>query len=186
MTNSLVFLVRTLFDLYLFVLLLRFLFQFFRVDFYNPFSQFVYKATAPVTMSVQKILRFLPIEMICLLVLVAFQMIYVTMMHYLVQSMGIGLQDLSLFETLRLSLTRIFSEVIWLYTLSIFIHALLSWFGAAYYSPIGRLLSDLNEPILKPIRKILPLSSGLDFSPLIALIILNAIRVGISLPSYLL
>lgn len=185
MTNSMFFLIRTIADLFLTILLLRFIFQYLRVDFYNPISQFVYKATAPLTMPIQKVFKFLPIEIICFTILLLFQALYILLMQQLITSAGLITFEFDPIGIAWLAIKRLTSEAVWLFTLSIFFHALLSWFGAAYHSPIGRLLSEINEPLLRPIRKFLPSSVGLDFSPLIALIILNALRVGLTMPNYL-
>ena len=54
--------------------------------------------------------------------------------------------------------------------------ALLSWFDPGMRSRVGRILVDITEPILGPIRRLLPSMGGLDFSPIIAIIGLQFIR----------
>lgn len=55
--NSIGFLVSTLFDLYIMVVLLRIWLQWARADFYNPFSQFIVKATQPVVGPLRRIIH---------------------------------------------------------------------------------------------------------------------------------
>jgi len=50
--------------------------------------------------------------------------------------------------------------------------ALISWFDPLFRNPISRFLYDVTEPILRPIRNFMPGGVMIDFSPLVALIIL--------------
>lgn len=47
---------------------------------------------------------------------------------------------------------------------------LLSWINPTFEGPIGRFLFDATEPLLAPIRRVLPQTGGLDLAPLILLI----------------
>ncbi|HLV10378.1 MAG TPA: YggT family protein [Halanaerobiales bacterium] len=62
----------------------------------------------------------------------------------------------------------------------IFLRAIISWFRPNSYSPAWRsflkILYDLTEPILGPIRRLLPAFSGIDFSPIIAFFLLYLVR----------
>ena len=55
-TNPLVFLVQVLFGLYALIVMLRFLLQLVRADFYNPLSQFIVKATSPVLNPLRRVI----------------------------------------------------------------------------------------------------------------------------------
>lgn len=67
-----------------------------------------------------------------------------------------------------------------LYTMAILARVVISWLRPTIYNPqvrnIIRIIYDITEPVLLPIRKRLPISLGLDFSPLIALLLLDLIR----------
>ncbi len=58
---------------------------------------------------------------------------------------------------------------------AIFLRALLSWFRVGYYSWPVIILNDLTYPILSPLRRIMPSLGGLDFSPLVAIMVLYLI-----------
>ncbi|MDI3270337.1 MAG: YggT family protein [Bacillota bacterium] len=62
--------------------------------------------------------------------------------------------------------------------LAIIIRAILSWFPvqARWYWDLMRFLDLLTEPVVTPIRRVLPPMGGLDFSPLVALILLRVIQ----------
>jgi YggT family protein len=45
------------------------------------------------------------------------------------------------------------------------------------YQPIIRFIYDVTEPVMKPFRRIIPSAGGLDFSPFIAVLAVEVIRV---------
>lgn len=59
---------------------------------------------------------------------------------------------------------------------AIIIRVLLSWVRIDPYHPVIRLLDQITEPILTPIRSILPTTGGLDFSPIVAIVLLELVR----------
>lgn len=63
----------------------------------------------------------------------------------------------------------------WTLTIAIIIRALMSWFNPTGAGSFGRLLAEITDPILTPIRRILPPVGGIDFSPLLALIIIQLV-----------
>lgn len=67
-----------------------------------------------------------------------------------------------------------------LYTLAILARVIFSWLRPTTYNPqfrnLIRFIFEITEPVLSPIRKRLPLTMGIDFSPLIALLLLDLIR----------
>lgn len=60
-------------------------------------------------------------------------------------------------------------------TLAIFVRALLSWIMPNDTTGLTRVLLDVTEPVLRPIRRILPPVSGIDFSPIVAMIAIQVI-----------
>jgi YggT family protein len=69
--------------------------------------------------------------------------------------------------------------------LSIFLYVILSWIAPGGYHPVGRMLADLNEPLLWPLRRILPPIGGLDLAPMLAIILIIAARMALPLPPFL-
>jgi YggT family protein len=61
-------------------------------------------------------------------------------------------------------------------TLLLVARALLSWFDPGMRSSVGKILVDITEPILGPIRRMIPSAGGLDFSPIIAIILLQFVE----------
>lgn len=63
-----------------------------------------------------------------------------------------------------------------IYQIILLLRVLLSWFRVDPYNPIARILYTLTDPLLDPIRQFLPSTGMLDFSPLIAFLLLFALR----------
>ncbi|RME83340.1 MAG: YggT family protein [Caldilineae bacterium] len=60
--------------------------------------------------------------------------------------------------------------------LALIARAILSWVRIDPYHPIIRLLDQITEPVLAPIRRLLPMAAGLDFSPIIAIVLIDIVR----------
>lgn len=168
------FLVSTLFDLYLMVAVLRVWMQLVRADFYNPVSQFVVKATNPVLVPMRKVIPglggldlagFLLVFLVAILKVAALYMIF---------GQAIVVKEL-LIGGLFTVVGEVFTLVFWVTV----IRAILSWISQGY-NPIEALLHQLTEPLLAPIRKVIPPIGGLDLSLLVFLIALQFVQYGVS------
>lgn len=180
MRDSLIFLLRTLGDLYLLTFLLRFIMQWVRADFYNPLAQFVVRATNPLVAPVRRVV---PVaggaDLATLILLLALEALLTWALLF------IGSFTVSTGTFLLLVPLRLINLTLWFYTVSIFIYVIMSWIAQAGYNPIGRMLAELNEPLLGPVRRMLPPIGGLDLSPLLVLILIQAVRLALPLPGYL-
>ena len=65
--------------------------------------------------------------------------------------------------------------VVNVFTLLIIGRALLSWFDPGFQSPVGRLLHQVTEPIIAPIRQVVPSLGMFDISPIVALLLIRLI-----------
>ncbi len=159
------FLVETLFGLYILIVMLRFLFQLLRADFYNPISQFVVKATTPL---LRPLRRWIPgfggIDLAALLLALVIQLVELWLVHRMngFQPSLSGLVVVSLAALLRL--------VVYIFLVTIFIKVIASWIAPDVYNPATGLLDTLSEPLLRPARRLLPPMGGLDLSPIVVLI----------------
>jgi YggT family protein len=61
-------------------------------------------------------------------------------------------------------------------TLIVIARALLSWFDPGMRSSVGKILVDITEPLLGPIRRMLPSAGGIDFSPIVLILILQFVQ----------
>lgn len=167
-TDAGTFLVETLFGLYILIVMLRFLFQLLRADFYNPVSQLVVKATTPL---LRPLRRWIPglggIDLAALLLALLIQIAELWLIHVMR-----GYQP-SLSGLLVLSLAELLKIFVYIFLVSIFIKVIASWIAPDVYNPVMRLLDTLSEPLLRPARRLLPPMGGLDLSPIVVLIALQ-------------
>ena len=63
-----------------------------------------------------------------------------------------------------------------IYSLILFVSVILSWTGLAYDHPVMRVARALTEPLLAPIRRVLPTVGGIDFSPMLLIVLINVLR----------
>jgi YggT family protein len=180
MRDSLFFLIRVLSHLYLLFFLLRFIMQWVRADFYNPLAQFIVRATNPLVIPARRIIPATATVDVPTLVVLLILQIAATWLLLTVASVPTDLLQLVEFALLRL-ITLTLS----LYTWTILVQVILSWVSPGGYHPLGMILGELNEPVLRPIRRILPPISGLDISPLLAVILIQAVSLAIPLPNLL-
>jgi YggT family protein len=70
----------------------------------------------------------------------------------------------------------ILAQLLGVYNIILLIRVLVSWLPIDPYNPIVRVLYTLTEPLLEPIRSLLPRVGGLDLSPLVAYILIFALQ----------
>jgi len=159
--NGVIFLVNTLLQIGIGILLLRVLLQLARADFYNPISQLVWRVTQPLTRPLHTLIpRYRTLDLAGSLLLYALALIYVEVMSSLWSF------DISVGGVLLQAALKVVSLTLNLYTLSLFAQALLSWIGPGVSNPAANVLWSLNEPLLRPVRRVLPSIAGLDLSPI--------------------
>ena len=166
-SDATLFLVDTILGIYILLVLLRFLLQLVRADFYNPISQFIVRATNP---PLVRLRRFIPglwgVDLAALALLITMEAIRISLTAMLLghSPRWTGIIFLGLGELAKLAVyTVIFC---------IFIRALLSWFSNGLGHPLTRLLSSFTDPMLRPIQRILPATGGIDLSPLVVFILM--------------
>ena len=164
---TLTFLVKTLVDLYVMVLLLRIWMQWARTDFYNPFSQFVVKITQPVVGPLRRVVPSLgPVDSASLLLAFLLMTIKYPLL-LLIQGGGISLSPYNLLFGLISLLKSAGYLVFWM----IIIRSIMSWVSRGS-SPMDYVLMQLTEPLMAPIRRIIPAMGGIDFSAMVVVLIL--------------
>lgn len=165
--NPFIFLIDIIFQLYATALLIRLLLQWVRADFYNPVCQFIVKITDPPVLPLRKIIPgFGGIDMATLLLAIMVIAIKVMLVFQSVDPILIGL--LALGQTLLL--------IISIFLYSIIIQAILSWVNPDPSNPAVSLLNSITFPILKHFRNWIPPISGMDISPIFAMISLMFVQ----------
>ncbi|HCH51791.1 MAG TPA: hypothetical protein DEV59_14035 [Proteus sp.] len=170
--NFLNFVILTIIQLYTAVLLLRVWMQCVRADFYNPFSQFVVKVTQPVIRPLRKVIPSIgPVDTASVVLAYVLIILEIILPSYLSGAGGAIPFTLVLpFAFIEL-LTAVGKILFWL----IIVRAILSWVSQGR-NPIDSLLFQLTEPLMAPIRRVIPAMGGLDFSAMIVILILYALN----------
>ncbi|MEI6458992.1 MAG: YggT family protein [Pseudomonadota bacterium] len=165
---ELAFLIRTVADLIVGAFLLRWLFAIQRTDSRNPLVQSLHRLTNPLILPMRRVIP--AIGRTDTATIVALVVVALVRAAALGALYGLGLPSpIILVLGALLALARM---LLWIFLGAIFLHALLSWV-ADPYNPFSRLLADLSDPILRPIRRALPLFGGIDLSPLAAILLLQ-------------
>lgn len=176
------FLLSTLFQLYIALILLRFLLQWVRADFYNPLSQFIVKVTSPLLRPLRRIIPgWGGLDIACLLLAYLITMAQVALVGaHIAPYNFLGLLDGQMMgpvSLLLVSLVDMLTLIISLYLIAIIIQAIASWISPGSYNPALALLYTLTEPLLRPARSLLPPISGLDLSPILVLLGLQVVKM---------
>ena len=172
MTQALYFIVKTLAQLYLLLLLLRFWLPIMRVDFRNPIANGILRITSPLVIPVRRIIP--PIGRLdTSTILVAY------ILEFLLILALLALRGLRV-ETLPIAITAILELAILslnLFFFVILIKIILSWVAPQNYNPMTVLLNTMAEPLLRPFRRIVPAVGGFDISPIFAIVLLKAAEI---------
>lgn len=179
LTNPIEFLINTLFGLYILTIMLRFLLAAVRADFYNPVSQFLVKATNPVVIPLRKVIPSIgKLDTSTLLLMLVLQMLSLFLLSLL------GGETISFMALLLLSVADLIRLLLNIFLFSILILVIVSWINPGTYNPVTSLLHSIAEPALSPCRRLIPAVSGIDFSPIIALIAIQLCKMLLLPPLY--
>ena len=167
LNTAAVYILQTIGSLYLLIVLLRFILQLVRADFYNPLSQFIVRATHPLRKVIPSVAG-LDLASLVLAILVQLVLMALTLML-----LGYGLENpLQLLVWSIIGVTALFLKV---FFFALIISVILSWVAQGSHNPTAMLINQICEPLLSPIRRILPSMGGLDLSPIVAFLLLNLI-----------
>ena len=165
--NIAVFLVHTLFTLYIAALMLRVLLATVRADFYNPLSQFLVTITNPVVLPLRRMIPSVRgIDSASILLMLALMMLELWLLA-LIAGATLGLPTLMVIAVLQLA-----ELLIYIFIFALIVQAVISWVAPtqAYENPAVSILHDLTRPLLQPVRRMLPPVGMVDLSPLVVII----------------
>ena len=171
------FLLDTLFSLYLYAVLLRFLLQAVRADFYNPISQFLVALTNPLLAPLRRVIPgSFGIDIASLVLLLALKYLELFILSWLI---GRAPDLVPLLLAAVVSLVRL---TIYVYFYAILLRVILSWFMpyGMRQNPAGDLLVSLTEPLMRPARRLIPSVGGLDLSPIVVLVGLQLLQLALA------
>jgi len=176
--EALIFIVRTLLQVLLItVFLLRVLLPLARADSRNQLSQAVIRMTNPLVLPLRRILP--PIGKVDTASIVALLLVQAAATATL-WLLGAYPFAVTVDAFIRVMLFNLIGTVLLFYTYALLLYILLSWVAPGTYSPAAALLNSLCEPLLRPVRRLIPPIAGIDLSALFVIISLQALYIVIS------
>ncbi|GFM51658.1 YggT family protein [Pseudomonas capsici] len=169
LNTAAIFVLQTIGSLYLLIILLRFVLQLVRANFYNPLSQFTVKATQPLLKPLRRIIpSVFGLDMSSLVLAILVQMILMALT--LLLTFGTTGDPLHLLIWAIIGVTALFLKI---FFFALIISVILSWVAPGSHNPGAELVNQICEPALAPFRRFLPNLGGLDLSPIFAFLVLK-------------
>jgi YggT family protein len=166
------FLIHTVGTFFVFLLLLRFHFQWLRAPFRNPFGEFVLATTSWVVMPARRVVPGLRgLDLPTLLLAWAVQALGLWLQHWIrgAEPAAAALLVAAALDLLRYSLYLLMGAVI--------IQVVFSWMNP--YTPVAPLLEAITRPFLRPLRRFVPPIGNIDLTPLVLVIVLQVVLIVI-------
>jgi YggT family protein len=168
-----IYIINSLGMLYITLVLLRFLLQLVRADYYNPISKSIAKLTSPLLIPLRKVIPGLfGIDLAALI-------LAITLEALLIQVIGFigGLGFINPLTLLIWAVVALLGLAISLYFIAVIVVFIASWVAPYSHNPALSLLRQLIDPLIAPFRKIVPPIGGLDLSSMLFFIVLQIVRV---------
>lgn len=176
--NAGTFLIDVIFGLYIGAVMLRLFLQWARADFYNPLSQAIVKITNPV---LRPLRRYIPavgrVDTASVVLILVLQMLNVWLKLAVLGGGAAAPGGIAVF-----AVAELFSKAIYIFIFSIFIQVIASWVAPGSYNPALSLIDSITEPLLRPLRAVLPPLGGLDLTPMLALVALQLAQMLLVAP----
>ena len=173
LSQALILIIQTLGSLYLLIVLLRFILQLVRADFYNPLSQFIVKATHPLLRPLRRVIPSIGNLDLSSLVLALIVQVLLMAAILMLTYGGIG-NLLQLLVWAIIGITGLFLNI---FFYALIISVILSWVAPGSHNPGAQLINQITEPALAPFRRLLPNLGGLDLSPIFAFLAIKLLEM---------
>ncbi|NIE76091.1 YggT family protein [Pantoea sp. Tr-811] len=172
LSGAAIFVVQTLVSLYLVIVLLRFVLQLVKANFYNPLSQFAVRATQPLLKPIRRVIPSIggldTSSLLLSIVIQALLMGFVLMVTY-----GTFGDVLHLLMWAIIGVTSLFLKIFWV---AMIVMVIVSWVAPNSHNPAAELAWQISEPVLAPFRRIVPNLGGMDISPIFAFLAIQVIQ----------
>lgn len=172
LSNPLTFLIQVVFDLYILVVMLRFLLQLVRADFYNPISQFCVKMTAPLLRPLRRMIPGIGgIDVASIVLMLLLKIVELTLI------MLVTGQASPLLMALALAIPELLELTLNVFLFAILIQVILSWVNPGAYNPATSILYAITNPLLRPAQRLIPPIGGIDLSPMAVLVAIQLLKM---------
>lgn len=171
------FLIRSIGGIFLWAVLLRFLLQLARADFYNPISQTLVRVTNPLVKPLRRIVPgFFGIDLASLVLAILVKLLMILTL-FVIQR---GSTDFDVLLAVPYALLGVAIAILNIYFLTMIASIILSWVAMGSYNPAVVLIQQIAEPVMAPFRRLLPPMGGLDLSPILAFLAINVVKILLS------
>ncbi len=184
LSQTALFIITTLLQLLTYAVLLRFILQTVRADYTNPICQAIVRITDPLVRPLRLVIPgWGGLDLAALVAGILLQMLKIAAIA-LLSGTALAFSAGLLLSLFTLATTSLLLTVLDLYFWSLIIVVVLSWVAPTSYHPAAMLLREITEPLLHPVRNLLPPVGGLDFSVLVVMMVIIVLR-DILLPGLL-
>ncbi|MEL0635504.1 MULTISPECIES: YggT family protein [Marinomonas] len=174
-SDPFVFLIKTIANLYLFVVLLRLVLQLTRADFYNPISQGIVKATSPLLLPLRKIIpSFGRLDTACLVLALLVQLVTVGIIFTMLGFAGTPVHYA--IYTVAGTIYHLLDLYFWALLLSV----ILSWVAPGANHPGAMLVGQITAPLYRTCQRVIPPLGGLDLSPIFIFLAISLLKQFLS------
>ena len=171
LNGAAIFVIQTLGSLYLLIVLLRFILQLVRANFYNPLCQFIVKATQPLLKPLRRVIpSVFGLDMSSLVLAIIVQMAIFAVV------LTLSYMSFNIFGLLLWAIIGVTALFLKVFFFAMIISVILSWVAPGSASPGAELVNQITEPALAPFRRFLPSMGGLDISPILAFMVIQLIQ----------
>jgi len=172
-------LINSIGSLVLLIIFLRFLLQLVRADFYNPISQMIVKFTNPMLIPLRRVIPgFGGIDVASLVLAFIAQYVLITLVAFI----SYGTLGLPWIAMLGWAVVGLLKLVLGIYFWGMLIMVIASWVAPNSYNPALILINQLLEPVIRPIRNIMPDLGGLDLSPIVVMLGIQLLEILLMYP----
>lgn len=169
--------IRTLAELYIFILLFRFLLQLAKADYYNPISQAIVRLTQVPLAPLQKLLP--KAGRMDLSPLLLALVVKLAMVALLIAIYG-GAVQINLPMLLLQAVAGLFNSILSIYFWATLGAVIISWVAPGSYHPAPQLIIQLTEPLFRLTQKVIPPLGGLDLSPIVIFLLIQIIQAQLA------
>lgn len=176
--NAGIYLINIVFGLYLLFVMLRFILQTLRADFYNSICQFLITVTDPMLKPLRRwIPGYIGIDWSSIILLTLLQLLEICLIALLIDGHLPSAISIPI-----IIVSKLLELLVWIYIFVIMIQVIISWIQPSSYSPLTILLYQLSNPLTSFVRRQIPITGGIDWSPFVILILLNLALILIIAP----
>ena len=175
--NAIIFLFGTLVTFYTYLLVCRFLLQLLKVNFFNPISQSIVRITDPplriIRLAIPGTKRY---DFSALVLVFILQLLYIALIPLFLQ------QNINFLGIFFIAFANTLNKILNFLTFTILAYVIMSWLSHGRYNPLLDIIDSISSPVLAKTRKILPPMAGLDFSPMLTIILLQLFVMLVIIP----